>query len=157
MAQLQALMLAKPPMNALPLRFRFSPLPSCSGAHSSRRRKKAANADVNDSLGRTGIALDRTGSTLVAGAISEASSALGVGGNQSLNDAPETGAAYVFSKQAAGWIQQVYLKADESSKNYKPALTIAFGNSTALNETGTVVAVGTSGARSNAGAAYVYR
>ena len=56
------------------------------------------------------IALD--GDTLVVGAINESSGAIGVDGNQSTNDVINSGAVYVFTRDATGqWAQQAYLKA----------------------------------------------
>ena len=68
---------------------------------------KASNTDAFDNFG---AAIDASGSTVVVGAYGEASSAMTVNGDQSLNDAPGTGAAYVFVRSGSTWTQQAYLK-----------------------------------------------
>jgi hypothetical protein len=56
---------------------------------------KAPNMDASDAFARSfGISAD--GNLLVVGATGEASNATSVGGDQTNNDAPEAGAAYVF-------------------------------------------------------------
>ncbi|MEO0461360.1 MAG: FG-GAP repeat protein [Myxococcota bacterium] len=70
---------------------------------------KASNADAGDRFGQT-IALSQDGRYLIAGAPNESSSAATVNGDESLNDAESTGAAYVFWRTTAGWEQQAYLK-----------------------------------------------
>ena len=75
---------------------------------------KASNAEAGDGFG--GVALD--GDTLVISAAGESSSARGVGGDQNNDDAPSSGAAYVFQRGAAGsWSQIAYLKASNSAAN----------------------------------------
>jgi hypothetical protein len=70
---------------------------------------KASNTDVED---RFGFALDLDSNTLAVGAHEEDSSAAGINGNQSDNSAGESGAVYVFTRDASGvWAQQAYLKA----------------------------------------------
>jgi len=54
---------------------------------------KASNTDEGDRFGFS-VAADR--SLIVVGAILEASDAIGANGNQSNNDAPLAGAAYVL-------------------------------------------------------------
>jgi trimeric autotransporter adhesin len=56
---------------------------------------KASNTNVNDQFG-TGVALSRTGATLLVGAYHEASKATGVNGDQNDNSAGSSGAAYLF-------------------------------------------------------------
>jgi hypothetical protein len=55
-----------------------------------------------------------SGDTVVVGALSEGSSARGVNGNQSNNNALESGAAYVFVRTETNWSQQAYLKASNT-------------------------------------------
>jgi len=47
---------------------------------------------------------------VVVGAYQEDSNATGVNGNQSCNSAFQSGAAYVFVRNAGVWTQQAYLK-----------------------------------------------
>jgi cysteine-rich repeat protein len=56
---------------------------------------KASNTELNDGFG-FGVALTGDGSILAVGALSEASAATGVGGNQADNSASQAGAVYVY-------------------------------------------------------------
>jgi hypothetical protein len=122
---------------------------------------KASNAGAGDFLG-TSVAL--SGDTLAVGAYREDSAAQGVGGNQDDNEAPNTGAVYVFRRTGAVWQQEAYLKASNTGADDH------FGASVALS--GDTLAVGAflenSGARGvggdqndnqapNSGAVYVFR
>ena len=69
---------------------------------------KASNAGVDDFFGRS-VAVD--GDTLAVGAYGEASNASDVGGDQANDEAPTSGAAYVFTRSGATWTQQAYIKA----------------------------------------------
>lgn len=55
------------------------------------------------------------GDTVVVGAQSESSNALGVNGNQFDTSSNESGAAYVFSRSGGIWTQRAYLKASNGS------------------------------------------
>jgi len=67
-----------------------------SGALWSQRvYVKASNTGTGDSFGRA-VAVSNDGSTVAGGASSEASAAIGVGGVQTDNTAPNAGAVYVF-------------------------------------------------------------
>ncbi len=72
---------------------------------------KASNTGANDQFGTT---LAVSGDTVVIGAPGESSQATGVNGNQSDNDAPYSGAAYVFVRSGTNWTQQAYLKASNT-------------------------------------------
>ncbi len=92
----------------------------------------AENGGANDSFGEN-VAVD--GDTLVVGATNEASSATGIDGDGSDNSAPESGAAYVFTRADDGsWSQSAYLK---SSNSESPDL---FGSAVAVQ--GEWIAVG---------------
>lgn len=56
---------------------------------------KAPNTDANDQFGY-GVALSGNGSSLAVSAITEASAAIGIGGDQADNSTAEAGAVYVF-------------------------------------------------------------
>jgi hypothetical protein len=112
----------------------------------------------------TAVAISADGSTIAVGAIGEASSASGVGGNEVDLTMPNAGAVYVFRRASGGkWNQEAYVKADN------PDSADHFGISVALSGDGSTLAVGapneagdgTSGEHDNsvqnAGAAYVYR
>ena len=92
----------------------------------------AGNAGADDNFGEQ-VAID--GDTLVVGAFNEASAATGIDGDGDDNSAPESGAAYVFERDADGsWIQAAYLK---SSNSESPDL---FGSAVAVQ--GDWIAVG---------------
>ncbi len=92
---------------------------------------KASNAGSGD---RFGWAVAVSGDTVVVGADSEASSAIGVNGSQTNNNAAYAGAAYVFVRSGTNWIQQAYLKASNTGE------FDSFGSSVAVS--GDTVVVG---------------
>jgi trimeric autotransporter adhesin len=82
-----------------------------AGAWSQQAHLKASNPDPGDRFG-TKLALSADGDTLAVGATFEDSSATGIDGDESDNTAAESGAAYVFRRDASGdWNQQAYVKA----------------------------------------------
>lgn len=78
---------------------------------------KASNTGSGDLFG---ISVDVLGDTMVVGASGESSAAVGVDANQSNDDAPGSGAAYVFHREGTTWQQQAYIKASntDSSDNF---------------------------------------
>jgi hypothetical protein len=70
---------------------------------------KASSPGANDNFGRS-LALSDDGATLVIGAAAEDRAATGIDGDQADNAASKSGAAYVFTRSAASWAQQPYLK-----------------------------------------------
>jgi hypothetical protein len=103
-----------------------------SGFWSPQAYVKASNTEAHDVFGRS-VAL--SGDTLVVSARFEASAATGIDGDQSDNSADTAGAAYVFTRDAAGvWSQQAYIKASNTDAGD------AFGHSLALS--GDTLAVG---------------
>jgi hypothetical protein len=121
---------------------------------------KASNTDPSDGFG-TSVAID--GDTMVVGAVSEDSNAVGVNGNQADDSAYGSGAAYVFVRVGGGWSQQAYLKASNPD-NYDD-----FGRSVAIDGNTVVIgapfedsaATGVGGDQAsddavNSGAAYVF-
>ncbi len=120
---------------------------------------KASNPGENDYFG-IDLALD--GDTLAVGA-REDSDATGINGDQSNDDAPDSGAVYVFVRSAHTWTQQAYLKASNTGAGDY------FGDALALNADTLVVGapreasggrgVGADQSNDNAersGAAYVF-
>jgi hypothetical protein len=85
-----------------------------AGIWSQEAYVKASNTDAGDRFGE-GLSLD--GDTLVVGARFEASAATGVNGDQTDNSAPNSGAAYVFTRSAGVWAQQAYLKPSNTGAN----------------------------------------
>ena len=120
---------------------------------------KASNTD---SLDEFGGAVAASGDTLVVGARYEDSAATGVNGDQNADSEPQAGAAYVFVRGGAGWVQQAYLKASNTEDND------LFGESVAISGDTIVIgafwedsaASGVNGSQGNglqaAGAAYVF-
>ncbi len=117
---------------------------------------KASNTEANDVFGYS-VAL--AGDTLAVGVPGEASDATGINGNQGDNNAPNSGAVYVFTRTNGVWSQQVYLKASNTETND------GFGGSVTLD--GDTLAVGATGEASadgnqtdnnapNSGAVYVF-
>jgi len=84
---------------------------------------KAANAGEKDYFGS---ALALVGDVLVVGANGEASAAVGVGGDQGDDNAPDAGAAYVFVRKGVVWTQQSYVKAANADSDD------AFGSAAAI-------------------------
>ena len=97
---------------------------------------KASNTDAHDDFGKA-ISLSADGQTLAIGAPREDSNTTGVNGDESNNDADESGAVYIFTRSESGWQQQAYLKANNNRKwEY-------FGSELSLNADGQTLAVGT--------------
>ena len=80
-------------------------------AWSQQAYLKASNTETFD---RFGISVAVSGDTVVAGAAFEASNATGINGDQSNNNALQSGAAYVFVRNGTIWSQQAYLKASNT-------------------------------------------
>ncbi|RYD35388.1 MAG: hypothetical protein EOP86_08600 [Verrucomicrobiaceae bacterium] len=98
---------------------------------SEQARLKAANAGAGDHFGRA-VSID--GDTLIVGASEEDSNATGVNGDQSNDSAPDSGAAYIFTRTGGVWTQQARLKASNTGAND------FFGNSVSIS--GDIAAVG---------------
>ena len=96
---------------------------------------KASNTNTSDRFG-TSVALSGNGSTLAVGAVLEDSAATGIDGDQADNTVTESGAVYVFTRAAATWTQQAYVKASNTGTNDN------FGSSVALSTDGSTLAVG---------------
>ncbi len=121
---------------------------------------KASNTDAFDQFG---IAVAIAEDTVVISADREASSAIGVNGNQSDNSAIFSGAAYMFSRNGNTWSQQAYLKASntEASDHFGSAVSIS-GDTVVIGadrEASNATGVGgnqTDNSATGAGAAYVF-
>lgn len=99
---------------------------------------KASNTDEWDYFGSD---VSLFGDTLAVAAIEETSNATGVNGDQSNNDASESGAVYVFTRNDTTWRQQAYLKASNAESND------SFGSSISLYDE--TLAIGASRESSN--------
>jgi trimeric autotransporter adhesin len=95
---------------------------------------KASNTEADD--GFSHVALSADGTTLAVGATGEDSSASGINGDQSDDNASNAGAVYVFTRQSSGWTQQAYIKASNTGAGD------GFGASVALSADGSTLAVG---------------
>ena len=109
------------------------------GVWSQQAYLKASNTGEFDEFG-VAVAVD--GDTIVVGAYTEDSTATGVNGNQGNNDAPASGAAYVFTRTGGVWSQQAYLKASNTGQ------IDLFGSDVAVD--GDTIVVGAYGEFSNA-------
>ncbi len=84
------------------------------GTWSQQAYLKASNTGVRDWFGKS-LSLSGDGNSLAVGARREDSNARGVGGDQSNDDARDSGAVYVFVRDTEGtWSQQAYLKASNT-------------------------------------------
>ncbi len=110
-----------------------------AGVWSQEAYIKASNTGASDFFG---FPLALSGDTLVVGADLEDSDATGVDGDQGNDNAANSGAAYVFTRTAAVWGQQAYLKASNTGASD------FFGGSLALS--GDTLAVGALGESSDA-------
>ncbi|MDA0244329.1 MAG: Ig-like domain-containing protein [Chloroflexi bacterium] len=109
------------------------------GVWSQQAYLKASNTGADDQFGAS-VAVD--GDTVVVGALYEDSNATGSDGDQADNSAPDSGAAYIFTRTGGVWSQQVYLKASNTG------LDDVFGNAVAID--GDTMVVGARGEASNA-------
>jgi hypothetical protein len=113
---------------------------------------KASNADANDEFGSS-VAI--SGDTIVVGARLEDSTATG-----SPNEgAPESGAAYVFTRSGGTWTQQAFLKASNAEEEDRFGSSVAIAGDTivvgALREDSTATG-GPNEWAPESGAAYVF-
>ena len=105
---------------------------------------KASNTEEWDYFGRS-LSLSGDGNTLAVGATREDSNARGIDGDQENNEAQDSGAVYVFTRDKEGqWEQQAYLKASNTGREDH------FGRSLSLSDDGNTLAVGAVGEDSNA-------
>jgi hypothetical protein len=96
---------------------------------------KASNPDAGDAFGFR-VAMSADGTTVVLTASGEKSNAKGVDGNQADNSLSRPGAAYVFAKSGASWVQQAYLKASNTGDDF------VFGGSVSIAGDGNTIAIG---------------
>ncbi len=90
---------------------------------------KASNTGAGDFFG---ISVTLSGDTLAIGAFMEDSSATGVNGNQSDNNAVDSGAAYVFTRNGTSWGQQAYLKASNTGADDQLGWSVAGSGDTVV-------------------------
>jgi trimeric autotransporter adhesin len=97
---------------------------------------KSSNSDPDDLFGFS-IAL--VGDTLAVGAYNEDSIATGIDGDETDNNAADSGAVYIFRRMDGQWRQEAYLKASNAGAGDQ------FGTSVALCNGGDVLVVGATG------------
>jgi len=113
---------------------------------------KASNPgeqEDGDTFGYT-VALSGDGSTLAVGAPSEDSASTEINGDQADNTAPGAGAVYVFTRNAAAWTQQAYVKSPTARAN------ALFGYSVSLDTNGNTLAAGAFDEDGGKGAVHVF-
>ena len=76
---------------------------------------KGESTESADNFG-SAMALSADGSVLAVGAPGEASGAKGVGGSQTDNSAPGSGAAYIFTRNGSTWSQRAFIKASNAEE-----------------------------------------
>jgi FG-GAP repeat len=90
---------------------------------------KASNTETGDNFG---VSLAVSGDTVVVGANYEDSKTTGISGDQSDNNAPASGAAYVFVRSGATWNQQAYLKASNTEAEDDFGYSVAVSGDTVV-------------------------
>jgi hypothetical protein len=103
---------------------------------------KASNTSKDDAFGYA-VALSGDGNTLAVGATNEDSAAKGVN-STAKGTATNSGAVYVYTRTAAGWKQQAYLKASNAAEGAQ------FGIALSLTNDGNLLAVSATGEASAA-------
>jgi hypothetical protein len=96
---------------------------------------KASNTAANNWFG-SALALSDDGETLAVGAWYESSSATGINGAQTNSGAFESGAVYVYTRGASGFLQTAYIKASNTGGSDH------FGFGVSLSADGDTLAVG---------------
>ena len=132
------------------------------GVWSQQAYIKASNTEAYD---RFGWQLALSGDTLAVGAWGEDSDGVGVNsGAQGSLDAPDSGAAYVFTRSGGLWSQQAYIKASNTGQDdfFGAALSLS-GDTLAVGAwgedslgVGVDSGAGLNDGRPGAGAAYVF-
>ena len=114
---------------------------------------KASNTGAGDFFGRS-VAV--SGDTVVVGALGEDSNATGVNSNGADNSATNSGAAYVFVRNGTNWMQQAYLKANNSDANDEFGGSVAVSGDTVVVGADFEYSRGADNSISSSGAAYVF-
>ena len=131
-----------------------------AGVWSQQAYVKASNTEEND---RFGYSVALSGDTLAVGANGEDSVATGIDGDESDNNATNSGAAYVFTRDGAGvWSQRAYVKASNTEEFNRFGLSVALSGDTlavgAFGEDSAATGVGgddSDNAASGSGAVYL--
>lgn len=116
---------------------------------------KSSNIGANDTFGSR-LALSADGSVLAASAPQERAGGSGVNPSAVEASAPESGAVYVFARDANGWRQEAYVKTTDAAE-YD-----SFGSAVALSGDGSLLAAAAASADGpaddlrDAGAVYLF-
>jgi|GEM_PF-1354269 len=113
------------------------------GTWSQQAYVKASNTGPGDNFGNA-VSLSRDGLRLAVSGYLEASTAMGVGGDETNAGAMGAGAVYVFLRTGATWAQEAYVKASNTNADDR------FGTRISLCADGTRLAVGAHREDSNA-------
>lgn len=119
---------------------------------------KSSNPGVRDEFGSS-VAI--SGDTAIVGADSEDSSTTGINGTSN-DDAENSGAAYIFVRDAGTWTQQAFLKASNTGERDQFGGAVALSGDTAVigakseSSSTTVIDGPTDDAEPDSGAAYVF-
>lgn len=105
------------------------------GRWQQQARVRASNADVGDAFGER-LALSADGRVLAVSAVYEASTAVGLNGDQRDNSALSAGAVYLYARDGKRWTQTDYVKAGHTRAGN------LFGSALALSGDGRELAVG---------------
>lgn len=106
-----------------------------TGTWTQQAYLKPTNTDAGDWFG-VRVALSSDGNILAVGSQYESSQATGIDGNQADNNAPESGAAYIFKRSGSVWTQERYIKASNTGAGD------LFGGWIALSADGKTLAIG---------------
>ncbi|WP_045860780.1 FG-GAP repeat protein [Teredinibacter purpureus] len=99
---------------------------------------RAPQGESGDRYGAS-ISLSAAGDMLVVGAPGESSNSVGVNLDQTDNNTPFAGAAYVYARQGSNWVFDTYLKASNTDRNQLLGAAVsisALGNTIALGAPG---------------------
>ncbi len=123
---------------------------------------KASNSS-NSHGDRFGNSVSISGDTLVIGAFSENSDAIGVNGEQNTESALDAGAAYVYTRNVDTWTQQAYLKASNAESGDHFGISVSIDENTivvgARDESSNAITINgdqNDNSASQAGAAYIF-
>lgn len=136
---------------------------NAGGSWSQQAYVKGTNTEGTASPDTFGTSVAVSGDTVVVGAYKESSNAIGVNGNQTSNEASESGAAYVFVHGPAGWVQQAYVKASNTQFMDHFGTAVAISGDTLVvgapyedsNSTG-INGIQSDNSASSSGAVYVF-
>lgn len=119
-----------------------------NGLWTQNAQLKASNVGENDAFGRS-LSLSADGKTLAVASTGEDGDATGINGDQSNDNASDSGAVYVFVRENNAWIQQAYIKASNTATDN------GFGISLSIASNGGTLAIGAKG--DDGGTVFIFR